>query len=127
MAGGPGLAHRARDRVNLRSYSLRPMQIQPPPPLPIHVYLMNQPEAPWYLRPDWWVAGGTILLAIVTGMLAWYTYRLFAAAKEAREDSLKSLVAAEKTADASYQSAEAYAARSPSVYRFEGHCCQYRR
>jgi len=69
-----------------------------------HVLVMEAAEQPWYWTPEWWVAVGTVGLAVVTTILAWYTYRLFKAAQEARTDSLKALAIAERNADAAHES-----------------------
>src|ERR1051326_4732465 len=60
----------------------------------------------WYERPDWWVAIGTGVLALVTAALAVYTYRLFREARLARADSVHALGVAEKSAAAATRSAD---------------------
>jgi hypothetical protein len=60
----------------------------------------------WYLKPDSWVAAGTCALAVTTIFLARFTYLLFKATKEAREDSIKALDIARQNANAAHESVE---------------------
>ena len=52
----------------------------------IHALVVK--HAPWHLEPEWWVAIGTVALAVVTTILAFYTYKLWRDAREATHDSL---------------------------------------
>ena len=73
----------------------KPVEIQAPHALPVDVskaIAVEIKELPRHheslLSAEWFVAYATIGLAIVTGVLAFYTYRLFRATKElAREAS----------------------------------------
>lgn len=71
---------------------------------PVRVSFAEIPMS-WYAMPDWWVAAGTVALAIITFFLALYTYKLFRATREARTDSLNALRIAEQNAQAAQQSA----------------------
>lgn len=67
---------------------------QLPPASPVHVTFEEFPLG----EADWWVAGGTVALAFITAILAWYTYRLFRATQQARADSLEALEIARRNA-----------------------------
>ena len=73
----------------------------------VTVVFMPTVDKPWYFEADVWVAVATVALAIVTAILAYYTYRLFAAAKLARADSLDAIQAAKDGVAASEKSASA--------------------
>ena len=47
------------------------------------------PAVPLWQHPDWWVAWSTIALALVTAVLALFTYRLWRDAKESGDRQAK--------------------------------------
>lgn len=68
------------------------MQIQPPgvPPIVVHWFV---PEPIFYREWDFWLSVATMLLALITGWLAWETRGL-------RQDSAKAIRASRNTAKA---------------------------
>jgi hypothetical protein len=53
----------------------------------------------WYVSPDWWVAGFTGALVLVTAGLWFFTYRLWKTTQEAVNDSRAAIGAAERGVD----------------------------
>lgn len=77
--------------------------MQAPTIPPIHVTVVA-PEHPWYAQWDFWISGGTLLVAMLTGWYAYETRRLRKGSDKAMAELSKH---AENAATGSRQSAAA--------------------
>ena len=76
-----------------------------PPIPPVHVTFSEVPM-PWYGTNEGLTTWATVALAVITGILAFYTALLFRAAQKAHEDSDKALKIADRNATAAQQSVD---------------------
>lgn len=82
------------------------------PPVPSVVVHWISPEKLFYQEWEFWLVLFTGALAIVTGWLAWETHKL-------REDSARSIKAAEKSARTSERQLHAILTQTPKVVPVE--------
>jgi len=71
----------------------------------------------WWTHPDWWVAIGTFGLALVTGVLAYYTYQLWS---DARQSSDQRTLETRQALEIASVTAKATEASVQSARRMEG-------
>ena len=76
-----------------------------PPSIPIHATFTETPM-PWYAAPDWWVAIGTVILAIVTYRLVWLSQKAQQDSRDAIKIAERNAAAAQKSADTAIKSME---------------------